>query len=603
MTKKLLLIIALCLLTFRFLPTFVTYKAQAATRPIVISKTMRNVTLSDAAYNGQSVVTVKKTTDNVRVNLVISIPGDKVETDVIIIDVFAELGKTWAITQPFTLYNGSVNVEGNCSGTVVRQLVPTSPAPHERRFQIASATNPLEGRSQYCIQYEGKPQSTTIFPTHKSRLVGHPVFIEESDFSRTLAGISYLYYIPDYSQTSLSSSLYGKKDELLDLGALVPGVSVDVVNTDGSDAKKITTPPVFVLQPNPDSLITTETTASQCGVSLVINPQRSRGGACLFNTQVVMSDNTSGQELGAARAYFMALPSSTIVGNVYSGSGLDANRLLLPGQHSAGSSAGGTSLSKENIRYDIAPNAVNGWDPDQVYRNVYQNANINRLKRSPDLVINSETNCANLAVVIKSCTVIGGTLTVKMQKTVSSTLDLANLDPAKPAPASRKNDFVVYIKGDLTIGISSDNDPDIVTYTTGGTIIVDGKLIIQNVKIVKDATTNPGSLGFVVLKGAGSDPAVTWKNSTTDKDVNLNGVVFFAPSATFEATKTSRGTMKLTGSIVANKVDMSEVRAVAGVDSADSSGITIEYDQSIATSPPPGFQLFSSTPILKDLAP
>ncbi len=606
MINKLLSVCSILMLAFGALSLWSASTVHAAKRPIVVSKTMRNITLG----GGQQVVTVKISkegvVDTVQVNLVISIPGDTVSSAITIRDVFTEAGQTWGNLSSVVLRSGGLNDQGDCAGGL--KDAPIATGQNWRKFTIGSATSPLDKGQQYCVQYTGQPRSI-IFPTYKSRLVGYPVFVDETGSAETLADVGYLLYIPQFSQNNLSSALFGKSDTALDLGVLVPGVTVDVANTDGSDAKKITTPPVFVLQPNPDELITTDTTANQCGITLSFIPQRSRGGACLYATQAIVSDSTSGKELGAARAYFMTLPPSTIVGNVYSGGGLDAGRLLLPGEHAAGSLVGGTSLSRENINYGIDSKAVNGWDINSVYKNVYQNANINRLKRSPDLVIDS-TNCEALrttATMITKCDTSGGNFQVEMRKSAPWSLDLSSpsLLPATTSSA-RKNDFVIHIKnGDLIIGKNSGNVVDITNYS-GGTIIVDKKLTIGNVNIKKDASANPGPLGFIVLRSndGGSGAAALWDTDNIG-DISLNSVAFFVPLDTFRVRKSGRGTVKLNGSIVANDVDLREVAPITatGLDAADRSGITIEYDQNLASSPPPGFQLFSSTPILKDLAP
>lgn len=581
---------------------------KANIRPLVVSKSMYNTSLAGKT-NANQLATVTTQDDIIQVTILVTNPEDKITSGVKFRDEFAETGKTLKDLTGIKVYEGGLKSDGSCDDTSLPKWSFIAPVGNEAIFTIGGAVpNELKAKHQYCIQYSGKAKPDA-FPTYKSRLVGYPVYVQDFNMTfDTMYDITYLYYVPNTAAVTkqISSSLYYSGPSNLDLGLIIPGASVTVTT---GNVKTVTTPSTLALYPNQNTLATAGdavTPGKQC--QLTLNPpyQKSRGGACLFTTTATVSDG--GVELGSARASFLALPSSSIIGNVYAGSGgLTADKLLLPGQHTAGSSTSHVALSKENIAYSIDNNAVSGWDPVSVYKNVYQNVNVQRLVRNPDWVINA-ANCNNGTYPHVTCSSSGGEENIKysLDSGVNFNLSKSTLDgpPLKP----RKDGYVVYVDGNLTIENSPyDNSHDLRNYISG-TIIVNGRLIIHNANITSPIDLPSVPLGFIVLGTDGSTTAALWNSDFGNDNRRLESVAFFVPKGTFKAVKTGATTLKLVGSIAANQVDLSDVAPAGNVagsatDAADQSGITIISDPTIAASPPPGFQLFSSSPVLKDLAP
>ncbi len=587
--------------------------AHAAVQPIELSKTMHNITLTSPS--GSLLSTLSAPGDTVKVDLIINNEGDQIN-GITVRDSLGEAGRSFAKPASITMYNGGVEQDpskvgyGSCKGSQQGNLTDTSAAdPLNISFDTTSAVPNLKQGTQYCVEYT-LTATAPMFPSFKSRLVGFPVYVTDSGSStEALYDVSYLYINPIQGQ-HLSANLYSSSNNALDLGVIIPGATVKVTSG-GSSIKDTTTPATVLLQPNQNTLTQSAPTDTQCQITPTFGavPQRSRGSACLFSAAVKVT-NSSGVDEGGSTAYFLALPSSTIIGNVYGGANsLDASKLLLPGQHVATGTKNG--LSQNNVSYSIDPNSVSGWSvgtsPAQIYKNVYQNANVARLLRNPDRIVDN-TTCGQYALSFTCVRNAQNEWDITMNLNASTDLNLGASSLKGTVTNNRNDGFVVLVKGNLIID-NSTASPTTLTNWTRGTLIVQGRLTIHNVNITPGGTSNAG-LGFIVLgaDSATSGKAARWNVTDNANDYSLKSVGFFVPGTpaggagdgTFQVLKPGPRSLTLTGSIVANNVDLS---AVAAPPDPDNSGITIQYDQTLATYPPPGFTLFSSTPVLRDTAP
>lgn len=482
--------------------------------------------------------------------------------------------------------------------------------------QVCASVDVPAGAAEWEFRYDLKDP---ILPTHKDRLLAFPVQSNANDAtSFPVVDVGYVLFTPDLNApSSVVASSFASEDGKYDLGIISPGVEVTVVGeakTKSADA--------FLLLPRRGE--DTSSTQRSCKTTTGATPSfDNRSGACVYSSAATVSIAGEGNN-ASALAHMMVLPSSAIIGSVFVGSAAEAKNILLPGQHVAVGNLG-SSTARANINVSIDPDSVSGWksdkplDPGYVYKNVYQNANIARLKRNPDRILSSKQFTGAIGPTIStfgvSCSIIGspsscgspasGTRVFTLTANTATNFDLS--DPnygsaIRSTPSNKRKDgFVLYVGGNLVIKSGTAVEQTI-TNIAGGTIVVEGTLTLQDTTFTRGSEGKP--LGFIVLGGdntpVSGDRAMLWTVGGNNNS-SFSSVAFFVPNGTFKAKKLGSGSLNLLGSIVADNVDLSETAAPSA--DVDQSSITIQADPRLVTDPPPGMSVFSSSKVIEDVAP
>lgn len=609
--KKLLLLTLSSLLSLGVLSevSFNLPKALANSSPIVISKKI-TVSLKIPLVNASGTTATVQTTDDVATVVLTVTNTTAIAQQVDIKDVYYDstvgvgfnqkpfvMSPKWCTQADFISSSTGCASQGNLSVNNDGTVTTTS-----SRSITASAT-------MYVV-YQVKGG---VLPTYKTRLVAFPVSAKIGNVDNIVFDVSYVVFVPDNNGINLIKTAVVDSSSS-DLGLLVPGATVTLANGTATSNSSLLYVPKAQLGAN----TSTDKTCSGSG---------NRGGACLLTSQASVSTGTG---TSYASALLLVLPSSSIIGNFYDASN-PTNSLLLPGQHT--SNVAGTTAAS-NVIYNIDQKSVSGWDPNnsgQIYRNVYMNANVNRLVASPDWILDKNNyttyNGSDYSSITCSGCSGGGTptFTLQFKNGNNRTLDLSSsnlnagsfnsnqlsnctaTDQSKCKPTNvRKDGYVLLVKGNLIIDGSQVGFP--VSNMAKGTIIAQGSVTINDLTIKSIGSTDEnnqnaygyagsgnGPLGIMALgDGTGGSGLVTWENTAgmpANEATQMLGVSVFAKDQIKAITAAKNQKLVVVGSLVSQVVDLSKV--IVNPD-PDIVNIQVRFDSNFVTNPPPGFAVFAN---------
>lgn len=433
-------------------------------------------------------------------------------------------------------------------------------------------------------------------PINKTRLVSFPTFVStDSVVHAANMAVGYLFFVPPVNQFT-SGAFISDSGDKYDFMSMLPGATITISGT------TITSPNTYMLFPLSNNT-SGNSGGRKCGE--IDYGGSNRGGTCLLNADATVS--VANMQIGRATAELLVSPKVTVVGGAYAQTSSSGSNIIMPGQHVASNTISDSTAAQI---IDYGGTGTNMWDPSVVFKNVNLNANINRIKNLADLEMregnySTFTNVSPITDPVTNMRALLIDYSESNGKKNPANIDLSNTKLRRidgTTSTTRKDGYVLHVKGNLII--RGDSGTGTIKNLTKGTIIADGYIRIENLSIdgtdSVDATkTHP--LGLIALGNADTTGHLDWViNSSGGSSMysKLNHVALFAKDSLITTTNKDSQSVYLNGMMAASVIDFSGVKTSSS--DSDILNLGVVYDQSMSTNAPPGFSIFTPTPVLND---
>jgi len=433
-------------------------------------------------------------------------------------------------------------------------------------------------------------------PINKTKLVSFPSYISYdpgADYNGYTTAVAYLFFVPERTNPSQNKLIESYTNgSSMDTMVSMKGTTLTV------GGYTVSAPESYIMVPMESAVGNGSGGRTCAGVDF---GSSNRGGTCFLSSTATLS--VGGIDVDSALALLLVTPKVIIAGNAYAGNQSNASNIIMPGSHVSSDTILG-STAAEIINFGSSGSGM--WDPVMVYNNVKLTSNINRIKNLADMEMRGGGSTDNLNA-------FPGTTYNSVTNEIVMDFSIArgnhNLDLSTPAirtgnatsTSSRRDGYVLHVKNNLVIKGDGKSSTEAIKNLTTGTIIVDGYIRIEDVSV--DASDHP--LGLMALDslvtGDNNSKSIQWNvSSAADSSFksSLEHLAFFSKHKLVATEDKSTQAMYLNGLMTAETIDLSGVKT--STTDADLLNLAVVYDADMASNPPPGFSIFSSTPLLKE---